>query len=155
MDDASEDFRAYAEAFAGGIRQGSDIAAAHLLQRASLDYSVDSLKSVDEYLAKLHDADESGFTDEEYGNAVLWAAAYFGEVIRRNARSRYAWTTHEVFRQQQPAVAVNVPAKETTKWVLWEMGGSVLTPIEKVLRRVSQGGDRLWPFAVALLNQGV
>lgn len=132
-----------------------DLARPDFLDRSELDYSIASLKLVDEYLQRLHDSDESQYSDEEYGNAVLWAAAYFGEVIRRHAKGHYRWASYDALREALPTIAERVPSTETTRWLLFEPMGSVFTPIEKVMRRLSYGGDRLHPFAVAVLKEGI
>lgn len=152
--DLSEQFEQLAATFVSNASSGV-IALGEQLDRSKLDYSVESLQAVDGYLQRLHDADESAFSDEQYGNAVLWAAAYFGEVIRRNAKSKFGWMTYEEFAAALPAISKNVPPEETSKWVLCERSGPVFTPIGKVMRRVTRGGDRLYPFTVAVLKQGI
>jgi hypothetical protein len=153
--DVTEDFEAWAAAFVGQASHSSDIAVPELLDRSKLDFSVESLRAVDQYLERLHASDESRFSDDEYGNSVLWAAAYCGEVIRRNAKSKYRWMTYAAFRELLPAASKAVPEKETTQWVLCEPMGSVFTPIEKVMRRVTNGSDRLHPFVTAVLREGI
>jgi len=154
MNALREEFQGYATAFACGNVQ-ADIAASHLLDRKRLDYSVESLQAVDEYLERLRASDESLFDDEEYGNAIVRAGAYLGEVVRQSARKKLDWMTYEDFQQLLPEVSERVPRKDTTRWVLCEPQGSVLTPIETVMRMATEGGIHLYPFVSALLQHGL
>jgi hypothetical protein len=141
MPEIDEEFKAHAAAFVGLDKRQTDLAMAMSLDRQRLDYSVTSLKIVDDYLGTIHSADERQFSDDEYGNAILWAAAYVGEVVRRSARTEYSWSSLDDFARRFPEIASRVPRQETTQWVLSEPGGSLLTPIERVMRRGDYWGQ--------------
>lgn len=76
-----------------GASVDEDIVMPERLDRSRLDFSLDSLHVIDEYLNEVHDSEQT-----TVGRSLLttiWAAAmYSGEVIRRAAPARsYEWVT--------------------------------------------------------------
>jgi hypothetical protein len=122
---------------------GGEIGLPATLDRGKLDYSIDSLQQVDEYLAAVHAADPRSISDDEYGRTVLLAGAYLGEVVRRNSPRKYEWMTYDDFSKALPEVSRGLPNQENRQLVLCEPGGSAFTPVEDVMRSVAQGKSQL------------
>ena len=101
MENVNDIFAEFAACFAGTLEGDSEIVFPKQLNRSNLDYSLPSLKLVDEYLKYLHEnrPEQMG---HEWIKAVLWGGAYVGEVIRRNASREYNWADFDVFVQEYP-----------------------------------------------------
>jgi len=77
-----------------------DIVLPERLDRSRLDFSLESLHAVDEYLNVVH-AHEQTSVGSSLLNTIWVAALYVGEIIRRFATSRhYQWVT---IGDEQPA----------------------------------------------------
>jgi len=77
----------------GGASADEDIVMPEKLDRSRLDFSLDSLQVIDEYLNEVHDNEQTSV-----GLSLLttiWAAAmYAGEIIRRTVPERgFEWVT--------------------------------------------------------------
>jgi hypothetical protein len=77
-------------AFVGQITSPWSIAFDASLERAELDFSLLSLRSLDSYLSTLH-PHGGELSDDLWNTTVLWAGAYLGEVIRRQAQDELHW----------------------------------------------------------------
>jgi hypothetical protein len=69
MNDIFEEFAAWFVGVPDGAR---DVVHPERLDRTRLDYSIESLKAVDEYLGDLH---RSARTGRDWDRAALWAGA--------------------------------------------------------------------------------
>jgi hypothetical protein len=71
------------------------------LDRSKLDYSLPSLKVVDDYLTYLHEhrTEQMG---RDWVKVVLWGGAYVAEVIRSNAPREYNWVDFDEFTREYP-----------------------------------------------------
>lgn len=140
MTDVNEIFEEFAAAFVGEIEGEGDIVHAGRLGRGRLDYSLESLKAVDEYLAHLHEEPPERL-DQAWVNAVLWGGAYVGEVVRRNAPRRYDWVDFDDFIVAWPDTArILGDEKQLGICALLTAGGGGFTlPINKMLRFIYDG----------------
>ncbi len=101
VDDIFEEF---ACAFIGRVKGAGEIAEKRKLNRKRLDFSVDSLHVVDDYLLVLHERHDQGKLDAKGDQlAVLRGGAYLGEVIRRNSDEQWHWVDYDEYMPSHPA----------------------------------------------------
>ncbi len=126
-----------------------------LLDAARLDFTVESLGLVDDYLDEMRTRhlDESG---DDYYKLVLRCGAYVGEVIRRNAEGRtYHWVDYK------GAVRINESIADFGESlggaaVLWNGEGGLTFPLAKVQKFLDNGReDSVRFFAQAILAKGL
>lgn len=144
----------YGEVVAG--RAGSDFAMAcsDRLERAALDYSVDSLQVIDQYLLIVHGAQE-GIPTVAYANTIMATAIYVGEVIRRGSPStEYRWGRAQ---ESQAKEASSIPAlSDLSDLVLLnQLTGAPLSPTDAVLRLIRHGkaAAPVYSFAVKSIRR--
>lgn len=133
-------FEDFAEKLVGRSRsEHGDIAFSELLARDKLDYSLESLRRVDEYLVALHErADELG--GRSLFHTVLWGGAYVGEVIRRNAAVELNWVDYEDHLARHPDHEQLLGPKDVVVYAILVKGrGSFNLPISKVQKCIMNG----------------
>jgi hypothetical protein len=130
-----------ADFFAGKIVGDTDVLAAGLLRRDRLDFSLESLKAVDEWLLRLHSYRVDP-NSEEAAETIIWTGAYVGEVIRRNARRTYRWMDYEEYMASQAESLRNViPYCFGTQFILATDAAVMTLPINKVGRWLDEGPE--------------
>ncbi|HEX8988256.1 MAG TPA: hypothetical protein VF816_09850 [Rhodocyclaceae bacterium] len=85
---------------------------AESIPRDWLDFSVGSLRRLDDYLAQVAGRSRSaGIPQQDYSNLVLAAGAYFGEVVRGNApaKSGWQWTTYDDYARRDAEFSARRP----------------------------------------------
>lgn len=121
----------------------------NLLSTENLDFSVDSLKSIDEYLEMVH-AEQP--CDEELLKIGLRVGAYVGEVIRKNSSVSYNWLDFDEAAKINKLV-VELELHLATSAVLWSEPDNVMFPIAKVLKFVENGNeDSVYYFVKVVLS---
>jgi hypothetical protein len=135
-------FAEFAACFVGALDGDGEIVHPDRLDRARLDYSVASLKVVDEYLSHLHHhrPEQMG---RQWVNAVLWGGAYVGEVIRRHAPREYNWADFDDFIREYPDTTRLLGDEKNLGIcaLLTAGGGGFTLPINKVLRFIHDGPE--------------
>jgi hypothetical protein len=120
-----------------------------LLDERRLDFSVESLKHLDEYLRALHDDPPQ---EKELVRVVLRCGAYAGEVIRKNSPERMDWLTF------QEAVKHSDSVKELgqslgTAGILWMNPETMCFPLAKVGKFIENGDeDSVYSFARVMID---
>jgi hypothetical protein len=132
-----------------------------------LDYSIDSLLLVDNYLDSFHQEirSSSGFLarikgkkppNEEILTTIVYrAGSYLGECIRRKLPIDWNWYSYEVW------CADDIEAKGLwgdkslpVEFVLGDLDGTVWTPLNKVYKRIVDGkADDVHFFAQTVISQ--
>ena len=138
--DLNELFQEFAEAFVGRVTGDGDIAFPAKLKRGKLDFSLESLREVDTYLAYLRKHRQKA-SSQEMNNALLWGGAYVGEVIRRIAKRSYEWTEHADFIAANPRLEQVIPLTFGTQVLLLAEDGSMTLPINKLVRFLEEGPE--------------
>lgn len=121
------------------------------LDRAQLDYSVQSLKLIDAWLADIHTinrlqsetgrAGEILLVDGRGDNSVMFAGLYLGQVIRSHSELDWQWQRFDTFLAANPVFAEHYgqdPGLDT--FVLVGPQGAA-TPINAALKRVLYGQE--------------
>ncbi len=116
-----------------------------------LDYSLESLKHLDEYLEAIH---QNTPQEDEIIKIALRAGAYVGEVIRKQAKEEYNWL------EFNEAVKVNKMIEQfgmqlATASVLWSEPDNVIFPIAKVLKFIENGSEDSVYFFAEIACQSV
>ena len=117
------------------------------LDRSALDYSVESVKALDEWLKAASEAVDTA-SEADYNNTVLSAGCYVGETIRRNSSAVYEWRDHAEYFEEHPQLASVFPYGLGTAAVLARSEGMTL-PINKVLRLLHEGPENNLHFYVS------
>jgi hypothetical protein len=142
MRNVNEIFGEFAACFTGQMDGDGDIVYADRLDRSRLDYSVQSLQAVDEYLMHLHEnrLEEMG---RDWVRAVLWGGAYVGEVIRLNTPRQYDWVDFDDFVREHPDTTRLLGEEKQLGFcaLLTPGGGGFTLPINKMLRFIHDGPE--------------
>ena len=118
----------------GGIAYEQDI------ERNKLDYSIESLHTLDKYLDILHKNNEQ-LKEQTYTNTILAAGCYLGETIRRNAKLKYTWTNYNDYFPMYPDLMKIVNEDLGSSSVLVADDGKMTMPINKIIRYVFEGPE--------------
>lgn len=104
-----------------------------------LDFSLVSLKHVDEYLEKVRKEPE---VEKTWNRVVLRTGAYVGEVIRRNSRSvKWQWIGHDDAALIAPRLFEGMPKTIATASVLHDGKSGLTFPLGKVEKYLENGSD--------------
>ena len=141
MRDINPILEEFAQWFTGEARGKGDIAFPERLRRAALDYSLDSLHVVDEYLDSLHENREV-IPDEEWRVTVLRAGAYVGEVLRRETGGRWGWIDYNDYMPDHPELAAIIRDRTAaTCAFLTHPQKGVRLPLNKIARYIEEGPE--------------
>lgn len=123
------------------------------LEKEKLDYSVQSLKYVDQYLEKAR-SNKKSLSNDQYATIILRCGSYSGEVIRKNSHKDFTWVTFD------EAVKNHEKIKEfgrslLTQYVLEDRKtNQVIFPMAKVEKYVSNGKeDSLYFYATVVIDK--
>jgi len=121
------------------------------LSKEKLDFSIESLTHVEEYLDHVRKQAHNG---RPFQILVLRAGAYVGEVIRRNARSKkWHWLDYKEASRLMPEIGKYQMTLETSA-VLWETKGTLCFPLSKVIKYLKNGsGDSVKFFAQVFTSE--
>lgn len=131
------------------------------LDRSQLDYSMESLKLVDRWLADIHtinklqaDAGKAGeilVFDGRGDNSVIFAGLYLGQVIRAHSALDWHWQRFDTFLAANPVFAEHYGREPgLDSFVLVGPQGAT-TPINTALKRVLYGKEESVHFIAQLL----
>lgn len=125
--------------------EGDPTFGVELLDPSKLDFSVDSLRLVDDYLEAVAARDRS---DIDYYKVVLRSGAYVGEVIRRNSSPVYHWLDYEEAVRVDPRVGSFGGKSLALMAVLWSGTGCTF-PLNKVTKFLQNGREDSTHFYAA------
>ncbi|WP_028455923.1 hypothetical protein [Chitinilyticum litopenaei] len=105
-DDVAGGMLMYVDVLLGGtVLEGKPLPLADRVPRDRLDFSLASLKALDDYAASAGAAYQ-GMPNEDVATLVLALGGYLGEVIRRNASQHWQWRNYaDYFAGRQPTFA--------------------------------------------------
>lgn len=121
------------------------------LDPRKLDYSVESLKHVDEYLEKIRRDKE---VQKNWNRVVLRAGAYVGEVIRRNDKNgKWRWIDFETARSMDPRFFGTYNKSIALAAILHDEKAGFSFPLAKVEKVLDNGSaDSVYFFAQVALK---
>lgn len=121
------------------------------LDRGKLDYSIESLKEIDQWLAKIHTinrlqagegkAGELLMLDGRGDNSVVFAGLYLGEVIRANSDLDWKWERFDLFLIANPYFAEHYGTDPGLDIFILAGPQGAATPINTALKRVIHGKE--------------
>ncbi|TVO58353.1 hypothetical protein [Denitromonas ohlonensis] len=112
---------------------------AHYLNPLKLDFSLASLKHVDEYLERIRKEPE---VEKTWNRVVLRTGAYIGEVIRRNSKSvLWQWIGHDDAALIAPKLFDGMPKTIATASVLHDGKAGLTFPLGKVEKYLENGSE--------------
>lgn len=122
-----------------------------LLDRRKLDYSVESLKLIDEYLESIRKRKD---VEATWNRTVLRAGAYVGEVIRRNDKKvQWRWVDYDGARSVEPEMFDSFGKSIATAAVLYDGNNGFSFPLAKVEKYLNNGSeDSVYFFAKVIMS---
>jgi hypothetical protein len=144
----------YGRVVAGRAGPEPSMACADHLERALLDYGLESLHMIDEYLLVVHDAQE-GIPTIAYANTIMGTAIYLGEVIRRGSPStEYRWGRTQQSETSEPYSELKM-GDLSDLVLLSSTAATTIAPTEPILRRIRHGSQAptVHSFAVASIRR--
>ncbi|MGH1421745.1 MAG: hypothetical protein ACRBEQ_08000 [Hyphomonas sp.] len=135
------------------------------LDKSKLDFSMESLQEVDDWLLAVHTINklEAGegrvgetFTRDGRGdNTVIFAGLYLGEVVRLNAKQDWVWQAFETFVATNPAHAQALGADAGLDQYVLVSEQGVSAPINTALKRVLNGKIDSVAYIATFLSEPV
>ena len=117
------------------------------LDAERLDYSLASLRHVDEYLVRMHEAKPDG---EDAMRVVLRVGAYVGEVVRRLRPGHFRWVTHQEAARHSKLLK-GWEMSLATAGILWSNAETMAFPLAKVCKFIENGSeDSVYAFALVI-----
>ncbi len=136
----------------GEIQIEGGLAFPEKIEREKLDYSPDSLTSLNHYLDFLHS--HSGEIEEQaYVNSVLAAGCYLGEVMRKHGKTKLKWVNYDDYFPSKPELAQNVPNCLGAGAVLVTPSGEMTMPINKIIRYIEEGSVHNTRFYASIMDR--
>src|SRR5258705_4117476 len=113
---------------------------AELLDATRLDFTVESLAFVDDYLDQMRQQ-QLEEEDEAYGKLVLRCGAYVGEVVLRNAKNKtYHWLDYKGALKINKIIA-DFGEDLGSAAVLWDSETGLTFPLAKVQKFLDNGRE--------------
>jgi hypothetical protein len=121
-----------------------------LLKKEALDFSVDSLKVVDDYLEAIRAVPPEGAA---FQKVVLRAGAYVGEVIRKAGLEQDShWIAYDEAARISPDTYGKLEKSMASIASLHHGGDAFTFPLGKVCKRLENGDeDSVWFFAKTII----
>jgi hypothetical protein len=107
------------------------------LRPNKLDYSIDSLKEIDDYLERIRNDHIEG---RDLLKVVLRCGAYVGEVIRCHSTTKYHWLDYDEAARQSKVVK-DMGKSLGSAAVLWAAPQSMCFPLAKVGKYIENGKE--------------
>lgn len=135
------------------------------LQKDRLDFSLESLKVMDDWLRDIHtinklqaeagQAGEALISDGRGDNSVMFAGLYLGEVIRANSDLQWRWERFDRFIAANPYFTEHYGEDAGLDSFVLVGPQGVATPINTALKRVLMGKEESLHFIGTLLVEPV
>lgn len=121
-----------------------------LLDSDKLDYSLDSLKHIDDCLEIIRSDPPQG---NDYLKLVLRYGAYVGEVIKRNSTKEHHWVEHEEAAKFSHTVK-GFDKSISTAAILWRAYEIMCFPLAKKCKFINNGReDSVYYFSKVILEK--
>lgn len=122
-----------------------------VLIKEKLDFSIESLSHVEEYLGHVR---KHSYKGRQVTSVVLRSGAYVGEVIRRHAKSKqWHWLAYAEAIKLSPEIA-KIGKDLGTAAVLWDSKHGFSFPLGKVMKYLQNGeGDSVKFYAQVVANE--
>lgn len=145
----------FAVYFTAGTNRTAHLAFVEHLSMHALDYSIDSLQAVDEYLLVIRE-NKDLLTQAQYGDVVVWSGCYVGETIRKNASIDCKWVSYDDFVHDAGTQSLVKPGEfpRTLGSLFVLIAGDTFTiPLSKVQKFIEGGTENsLHAYAASWLK---
>jgi len=140
----------YSDMLLGKVSGEHSIAFPELLDRTRLDFTLDSLHGIDQYLEQVR-AQQDGLAGVLYLNTIVAAACYLGEVIRRGTPGgECQWVRAALSTQDSAQTGINLG--DFTDIVLASKGSAKPLRLTGVVARIaSNSGYQSSAYEYAVL----
>ena len=135
------------------------------LDKSELDYSLESLRVIDRWLADIHTinrlqsgvgtAGESLVFDGRGDNSVVFAGLYMGQVVRAHSDLPWHWQSFETFLSANPVFAEHYGRDAGLDGFMLVGPQGAATPINTALKRVVHGKEESVFFIAQFLLKEV
>ena len=135
------------------------------LDKSRLDFSIDSLAVMDEWLRDIHTinrlqadtgrAGEALLSDGRGDNSVMFAGLYLGEVVRANSSLEWHWQRFDTFVAANPVFTEHYGYESGLDSFVLVGPQGVATPINTALKRILFGKEESLQFIGEFLSQPV
>lgn len=137
-----------------GAPPGQEVVLQERLAQDRLDFSLESLKVVDDYLEDLRTlGEEALFRHPRFTATMGRAGAYVGEVLIKAAPDKFQWIS---FEEAGESGAPGISPDEPELWwflTLRQQETKLTWPINKVLKRIANGDeDSIYGYGRWILN---
>ncbi len=120
-----------------------------LLNPKKLDFSLESLRHIDEYLEYIHKNTPEG---NDFLRLVLRCGAYVGEVMRKHSSKEIHWVSYEEAEKHSESIR-KFGYTVASAGILWHGPESMSFPLAKVCKFIENGNeDSVYSFAKVLLE---
>ena len=119
-----------------------------LLSVSQLDFSIESLKHIEEFLEEVNDHIK---TDQDYIKVTMRTGAYLGEVMKRNSRIEFHWLDYKVAKETLPNFK-DFPKTLGYFTILRANNGILCFPVDKVEQFLRDSSNSLYEYAHAVLG---
>ena len=122
------------------------------LNPQKLDFSVESLKHVDEYLETIRKDKE---VEKEWNRVVLRAGAYVGEVVRRNdKKTLWQWVDLDTAKSLDSQFFGSMPKVVASAAMLYDSKSGFAFPLAKIEKYLENGSeDSVYFFDQVMLSR--
>jgi hypothetical protein len=132
-------FRQFALMFLGRTHVDEDIPFTDMLDRPALDGSIESLATVDSYLAHAH-AHLASLSAKQQNDIALRCGAYLGECIRMTWPDAYHWTDNDELPSTHFNLETVTPARNLGgAAILVRHSLDMIMPVDIVRRVLHEG----------------
>jgi hypothetical protein len=119
------------------------------LDRAQLDFSLDSLNQIDSFLEAVREDPPDG---DDYFRLVIRVGAYVGQVMRTQRPGKFRWISHKEAAKHSEFVR-GFDFSLSSVGILWCGPEKMCFPLGKVVKFLENGSeDSLYFFAKVLMD---
>jgi hypothetical protein len=117
-----------------------------------LDYSMDSLTHLDDYLERVRKIVKN-LSNDDLSKIILRSGAYTGEVIRRNSKENFEWRTYDDLVKNNPSLK-DFGKSVLTFFILTSGDNKQLTfPMAKVEKYLHNGKEDSLHFYATVISK--
>ena len=142
----------YADYFTKGIGGTELLPFSFALKREKLDYSYESLKTVDRYLDAVHEKKQS-LDHHSEGIIVFWTGCYVGETMIKNNKTPIHWEKYGTYIRKVPKFAEIADFGMGTALLLVDNKNGSSLPLNKVGQYIENGAEDSVFFFSTIMNK--
>jgi hypothetical protein len=151
MEELTDTMKNFAMQFTGEVKSSLDLPFFEEIagRGEELNYTIDSLRPIDPYLAKVHESVDQ-LSEQNISDLVLGIGSYLGETIINEGKKNYRWCPFQIYVQAFPEVR-NILGEEpdiNTFALCVRENGKMCMPLNKISRFLFEGPQHNLEFFV-------